>query len=585
LVLPTLLVGALAALSWVIQTTNNVQAEARQQFFNQYNRQQLLLADQAARAIENLFAGFQNDLGLVGSLFEGGEVTRKRAQQVAGDLARIYHSQSGTPVIDVAVIDRNGVVVTSIPKSPDTVGVNLSWRDYFLWAKDKARPGEIYIAPFRRLVAGKNKGKMALVAVVGIFDAKDRFKGLSLFAVGVDALADRYIRSVHIGEHGYAWLVDVANRTMLVHPQKALDGKSFKDFAYGRWPKLYQLLLSMENGQPGTASYEFEDPVDPSKVARKLMGYAPVRIGNILWMLSVATPESEVEQLLSSFLRRQELLSITLSVTILAGAIITCAALVAWNTLLSRRIDAHSRALEITKAELLVAEKLAALGQMAVGLTHEIRNPLSAVRMNVQIIREECGSEEYLRENFNILDEEILRLNGLLGDILNFARPHPLRLKRVDLAEEIVKVTQLMQGVLAEAGIALEVRQSGSLKTTCDVEQIRQVLLNLILNGIEAMKGSPAPKQLVIGATGGSQEVTLQVTDCGTGILPEHRLRVFDPFFTTKAQGGGLGLAMVQSIVQRHGGTVSVEDGEAGGTTFVVTLPKKKIANSREISA
>jgi two-component system C4-dicarboxylate transport sensor histidine kinase DctB len=584
LLLPTLLISACIALTWVIHTTKNVQAEAREQFFNQYNRQQLLLAEQAARAIEDLFATFRKDLGLVGSLFEGGEVTRQRARQAYDSLERIYRSQSEMPVIDIAVFNRNGIVITSVPPSPNTVGVDLSWRDYFVWARDQARPGEMYVAPFRKMVAGKILGQKALLVVMGIFSSTGSFEGISLFTVDFDELANRYIRSVRIGEHGYAWLVDVANHTMLVHPKGNVDGRSFEDSNLAKWPKLYKLLISMADGKPGTASYEFEDPVDPSKAARKLMGYTPVRLGNLAWMLGVATPESEVEKLLASFLHRQEVLSITLSVTILMGAIIACAALVAWNTLLSRRIDAHSRALELTRAELLVAEKLAALGQMAVGMTHEIRNPLSAVRMNVQFIREECASAERLKENFDILDEEILRLNRLLGDVLGFARPQPLHLQQADLAEEITKVKQLLRGVLEEEGIALEIRQKGALKATCDVEQIRQVLLNLVLNGIEAMKGAPEPKPLVISATRGSKEVVLQVTDSGTGIRPEDRQRVFDPFFTTKAQGGGLGLAMVQSIIQRHGGTVGVDDGEAGGTTFTVTLPNKKSAHSREMS-
>jgi two-component system, NtrC family, C4-dicarboxylate transport sensor histidine kinase DctB len=583
--LPTLLISAGIALTWVIHTTKNVQAEAREQFFNQYNRQQLLLADQAAKAIENLFAGFRKDLGLVGSLFEGKEVTRRRAGEVTGDLARIYQSQSETPVIDVAVFNRNGVVVTSIPGAPGTIGTDLSWRDYFIWARDQAHPGEMYIAPLREMVAGTVKGQKALIAVMGIFNSNGRFEGISLFTVDFTALANHFVRSVRIGENGYAWLVDVANHVVLVHPQGTIDGRSFEEATLAKWPQLYNLLLSMGDGRPGSTSYDFEDPADPSKVVRKLMSYTPVRIGNVLWMLGVATPESDVEILLSSFLRRQELLSITLSITILAGAIIACAALVAWNSLLSRRIDAHSQALEFTRAELLVAEKLAALGQMAVGLTHEIRNPLSAVRMNVQFIREECGSAERLRENFDILEEEILRLNRLLGDVLGFARPQPLLLKRADLAEEIAKVRQLMKGVIDDEEIDLKVLHKGNLKVSCDIEQIRQVLLNLILNGIEAMKNPPASKNLLISATGGSKEVVLQVTDSGTGIRPEDRQRVFDPFFTTKAQGGGLGLAMVQSIIQRHGGTVSVDCGETGGTTFTVTLPKTTPTNLREISA
>jgi two-component system C4-dicarboxylate transport sensor histidine kinase DctB len=475
--------------------------------------------------------------------------------------------------MDVAVFDRAGTVVTAFPRAAETVGINLSWRDYFLWARDQGRPGEIFVTPFRTLVAGNTRGQKALIVVQGIFDNNGKFKGLCLFTVNFDKLAESYIRSVRIGEQGYAFLIDVPNRSILVHPKGSVDGRSFEEVLLPRWTPLHNLFVGMSEGKAGTASYEFEDPSDPSKVTRKLMGYAPVRIGKHFWMLGVTTPESEVEKLFSSFLRRQELLSITLSITILAGAAIMCAALVAWNSMLSRRVEAHARDLERTRAKLLASEKLAALGQMALGLTHEIRNPLSAVRMNVQIIREECVSEELLRENFDILEEEIQRLNRLLGDVMGFARPQPLRLKQADLSQEITKVEQLVRRLLVEEGIVLQIQNAGDLRAMCDIEQIRQVLLNLILNGIEALRESPCAKQIEVKASSDKDEVVVAVSDNGTGIRPEDRQRIFDPFFTTKAQGGGLGLATVQSIVLRHGGSVSVESADAGGTTLVVHLP------------
>lgn len=579
---PLLLVVATAAtVAWLVHTTRAVRLEARERFFEQYSRQQLLLAEQASRSVEGLFDTFRRELGLVVSLFEAGAVTPGRAREVRGSLARVYESVAGTSVIDLAVLDRRGTIVTSVPPSSDTLGVNLAWRDYFAWARDKGRPGQMYVTSLRRLVTGAAKGEKALVVVEGIYGKGGRFNGLALFAVNFGEIARKHILSVRIGEHGYAWLMDSQNRMVLVHPQGRIDGHTFDEAFLPRWPRLYSLAIAMGSGQPGTDRYEFEDPVDPSKTVRKLVGYAPVRIGDHLWVLGVGTPEREVEALLSSFLRRQEVFSTAVGAGMLGGAVALFALLMGWNRMLSREVTVRTRDLAVARAEqeatfeeLLAAKKLAAAGQLALGLTHEIRNPLSAIRMNVQMIREESPSEGPLRENFAIVEEEILRLNRLLSDVMGFARPRPLRLVPTDLGDEARRVVRLMGRSLAEAGIAADVEIDGDLRTVvCDPEQIQQVLLNLVLNAVEAMEDVPGPKRLSLAAIRSDDTALLRVADTGVGVRPEDRERVFDLFFTTKAQGGGLGLPTVQSIVLRHGGAVDVEGSPSGGTTVTIRLP------------
>jgi two-component system C4-dicarboxylate transport sensor histidine kinase DctB len=229
---------------------------------------------------------------------------------------------------------------------------------------------------------------------------------------------------------------------------------------------------------------------------------------------------------------------------------------------------------DATFEELLAAKKLAAAGQLALGLTHEIRNPLSAIRMNVQMIREESPSDGPLSENFAIVEEEIQRLNRLLSDVMGFARPRPLRLVPADLGDEVRRVVRLMGRLLAEEAIAVDVQVDGDLRTVlCDPEQIHQVILNLVLNAVDAMSEAPGPKRLSVAAVRQGDMAFLRVTDTGVGVRAEDRDRIFDPFFTTKAQGGGLGLPTLQSIVLRHGGAVEVESGGQAGTTFTVRLP------------
>ncbi|MBI5443274.1 MAG: two-component sensor histidine kinase [Deltaproteobacteria bacterium] len=562
-----------ATLLWLLGTTRAIRAEARARFFEQYNRQQLLMAEQAARTLEELFQTVRRDLGLVASLFEQGEVTWAEAEARKRTLSRVYDGLSEIPVFDIALLDRNGTVAWSYPPSPGTVGVKLAWRDYFKWARDEGQPGQIYLTRFRPLVTGAAKGANAMIAIEGIYGKGREFKGLALFAVHFHAFAQKHVLSLRVGPTGSAWLVDCQSRTVLVHPNGTVGSQRLEEAALPRWPGLYELLVKTLEGRSGTGSYKFQDPEDLSRDVTELVGYAPARIGNQMLALGVATPERDVEKLLSSFLKRQEKLTAVVGVTLFTGAVLACALLLTWNRSLSKQVTVRTRDLEQARAELVSAEKLAAVGHLALGLTHEIRNPLSAIRMNVQMIRDELpGSDAGLRENFEIVESEIQRLNRLLSDIMGFARPRPLRLTHADLREEVQRVVRLMARLLEEESVELEVRSEGELKLLCDPEQLQQVLLNLVVNGVEAMQESAAPRKLTLEASRSGDNALLRITDTGVGVRREDRERVFDPFFTTKAEGGGLGLPTVQSIVLRHGGGVDLESGPSG-TTFTVRLP------------
>jgi two-component system, NtrC family, C4-dicarboxylate transport sensor histidine kinase DctB len=571
-----------AALAWLLHTTASVRSEARQRFYEQYNQQQLLIATQAARTLEELFETFRRDLSLIAALFENRAVTRERAAEVKESLARVFGSLAGAPILDVAVFDRGGTIVASYPPSPHTAGVNLAWRDYFAWARDQGGPGQMYLTAFRVQAAGLVKGTKAFNAVQGIYAKDGSFQGIALLTVDFDELARRHVSSARIGENGYAWLADSDSRTVLVDPRGRVNGLGFEEAFLPRWPGLYSLLLTMGEGRPGTGAYEFEDPVDPSKAVRKLVAYAPVRFGDRLWVLGVATPEREVEALLSSFLQRQEIFSTTMGITILATGLLVFGFLVGWNRVLTRQVAVRTEDLARVRSELLSAEKLAATGHLALGMIHEIRNPLSAIRMNVQMIREESPLRGELSENFEIVEQEILRLNRLLSDVMGFARPRPLRLAQADLGEEVRQVARLLAGVLAEERVAVELQFNGELGIVCDPEQIQQVLLNLFLNAMEAMKESPRAKQLFVsvGRSGGFAFV--RVADTGVGVRSEDRGRIFDPFFTTKARGGGLGLSTLQSIVLRHGGRVDVESDGRSGAAFTVRFPVGGPTNADE---
>lgn len=559
-------------ITWLLYAMQEVRNEARSRFFEQYNRQQLLLAEQASRTVEELFDTFHHHLNLISGLFENGEVDSLRVAEVDGTLKKIYESLKTTPAIDMAIFDARGTVINSYPPSPGTIGVNLGWREYFIWARDKGKPYQMYLTPLLTMNAGKAKGHKALIVAEGIYGKDGSFKGLVIITLNFDELGKKYILPVRIGKNGYAWLVDVKNHMALVDPRNRVTDRSFEDAMLPRWKRLYELVMSADLEKSGTGWYEYEDPEDESRVVIKLVGYSPVRIGDHRWLLGVATPDYEIEALLGTFIRNQENFTFSVAMSILFGALVACLLLVGWNTMLSRRVTARTADLAAAREKLVAAEKLAAVGHLALGLTHEIRNPLSAIRMNVQMIRQESPDNALLQENFTIIEEEIHRLNRLLGDVMGFARPRPLKLSKTDLGAIVDRVVTLLSRQLQESGVGVRIRMDGDLSAVCDPEQLQQVVLNLLLNAMEAMEETEGEKTVSIVVKRTDETVVLEVGDSGVGIGREMLAKIFDPFFTTKAQGGGLGLATLQSIVLRHGGTVEAAS-EGAGATFTVRLP------------
>jgi two-component system, NtrC family, sensor histidine kinase HydH len=227
--------------------------------------------------------------------------------------------------------------------------------------------------------------------------------------------------------------------------------------------------------------------------------------------------------------------------------------------------------LKSTVDQLLIADRHASLGQMSAAIVHEIRNPLGAIRGAAEALESVVPRGHNKAEFLQIIGQEVERLNGLVTDFLQFARPRPPEMLAAPPREVIESVVRLTQKQAAQSGVAIEVRVAENLPTVMmDIEQIRQVLLNLILNAVEAM---PQGGNLLIAAESEGDELVLRVRDTGRGIAPEVRDKLFSPFVTTKARGTGLGLAISHRLVKQHHGSISAADAPDGGAVFTVRLP------------
>ena len=219
------------------------------------------------------------------------------------------------------------------------------------------------------------------------------------------------------------------------------------------------------------------------------------------------------------------------------------------------------------------SERMAAIGEVAASVAHEVRNPLFAISSIAQILGMECGSDPELADLTRAMGAETRRLNRIVEDLLTFGRRRDLELQTARPSGIVDDLLALNAGILAEHGLILERADAAAgRELRIDPEQMRQVFLNLLLNAVQASEAGGSVR-VETGVEGGSEpQWVLHVTNGGSGIPPEIRGRIFELFFTTKEKGSGIGLAVSRKIVEAHGGTLGFES-EPGRTVFSVRLP------------
>jgi two-component system, NtrC family, sensor histidine kinase HydH len=233
--------------------------------------------------------------------------------------------------------------------------------------------------------------------------------------------------------------------------------------------------------------------------------------------------------------------------------------------------------LQQREREVLRAEQLAALGQLAAGVAHEIRNPLTSIKLLVQTLREEFETRGTPAEDLQVMELEIRRMERCLQTFLDYARPPQLDCKPLDLAVPISQTFALIAGRASKQGVALEFTPLPTpLLITGDGEQLQQLLVNLTLNALDAMPRGGKLRVDLRELPGGQVELT--VRDTGTGIVSKLLPTLFMPFVSTKETGLGLGLVTSRRIAETHGGTLHAANLPAGGACFTLRLPLLKDA-------
>src|SRR5882762_1706508 len=223
---------------------------------------------------------------------------------------------------------------------------------------------------------------------------------------------------------------------------------------------------------------------------------------------------------------------------------------------------------------LTYSQKLAALGRLTSGVAHEVKNPLNAMRIHLELVKTRlaAGTQTGVKDNLDVIAHEIQRLDRVVQGFLKFMRPQELKVRPVPVGSFLNEVARLMEPEAAHAGTKIVLDIAGDLAAVSgDAELLQQACTNLVTNAIQAMPGGG--KVTLAARRGAEGTIEVRVTDEGVGIPQEDLDRIFRLYYTTKPDGSGIGLSMVYRIVQLHDGRIDIESEMARGTTMILTLP------------
>jgi two-component system NtrC family sensor kinase len=400
------------------------------------------------------------------------------------------------------------------------------------------------------------------------------------------------VKQIRVGEQGYAFLIDHKGR-LVAHPL-------FEPYTYtlDNYPTqtLRGLVHEMMSGRSEWGEYLFQDE-------KKMAAFAP--IPNVGWSLAATIPSDELKREASAIQARVvQIVLVALALAVLGVSVLSYYLLrpvrnlveatnrIAMGDLrqeipiqsrdelgdLTRSFNRMVRNLSKTQNELVRSEKLISLGRLSAGVAHEIRNPLNAIKGAIVHLKRRRSEDPLIGEYAQLISEEIDRLNRFVTEFLYFAKQSTPQRVASDINHIILSTQSLFSKQAQERRIVFRNQLDPFLpKTYVDPQQIGQVLVNLLLNAMDAMPDGGS----VTFSSGvdtsredpeGSSMVQIHIRDNGVGIPKEHLQNVFDPFFSTKETGTGLGLPLSLGIVEAHGGTIRIlSQGE--GTRATVELP------------
>ncbi len=241
-----------------------------------------------------------------------------------------------------------------------------------------------------------------------------------------------------------------------------------------------------------------------------------------------------------------------------------------FNEVLETKIEEATREIKEKQEELIRSERLATIGEVAAGIAHEVRNPMSGIAVALELMKNETQSQEH-KETISDILKEIGRLERIIKELLQLASPRSLNLIECHPNEIVEKALGLARLKAHGKEILIEKKLNCFQRFKVDPEQIQQVVINLLINGVEAMNDSG---RLTVETEGSNGHIQIKVSDTGCGFLEEDKEKIFRPFYSTKEHGTGLGLSISRRIMETHKGKILTSSEKDKGSTFTITIPE-----------
>lgn len=588
-VILAILVGAVllsGAFFFFWQKLNNkVETIMREQF----NQQQLMLARKIADNVESYFDFMENILLGYAGLFQ---TLPPQEHQIDVSMAERFSRHKVFGILEIRRYNATGVAVQVFsvsphPAPPSSIGLPAS---YLEWARDPANRNKLFLSKTFDYKEPPWKGRRVMRFLTPLYwaDAKGRLSGVLEFIIDPFFICGKVVADVRSGRTGYAWIID-QNEIMLAHFEKDFVGKEALPVRIARNPQiifrgLRELHVSLLAGNEGVTEYDSGWHRQRLGQMPKLAAYVPIRFDkglirgitetedpvHNLWGVCVVAPVEEVSGPVSEVMHQELFLMGTFFVLVLLATAVMIGAALTWNKTLTVQVALKTRELVESQERLVHSERFAAVGEAAAYVSHEIKNPLMVIGGLAHQVERRLEGDQATQEKLKIIQKEVRRLESFLGDLRDFTRPALPMKQKIDLNQVVREVEELMAEAARERGISLGEKLEHVPFLEADPNQLKQVLVNLIKNALEATE----EHDRIILATGFQDgHAWFSVRDTGKGMPPEVLENIFHPFFTTKDKGTGLGLAVIHKIISDHQGTIKVESAPEQGTTFLIRLP------------
>lgn len=559
----------------------------------QFNRQQLILAQKVAADISQHFAFLEGSLLELAGLGRKHPGFMKSLDNAIPPFIEILHSSEVLAMgyappgsRRVTLFDENGPI--ELPQV-------LDYSPFIEWGGSTAL--KVYYGPCESPSDGPFKDKTIVRLATRYWPqgaAPDK-PGTLIMVVDAKAVARRYAHDVRSGETGYAWVIDQRG-VFLDHFIEDFIGRDAVAARIGRDPRvdfsriesiMKDRILTDEGGVDWYVSGWHRGV---SGEVRKLIAYAPARIAPeqaypLVWGVAVVAPVEEVEEIIGQAAQREMLMVAAFQAVVFMGLAVTVYFAIRWSSSLKAEVEARTselreardkltanlRTLLHTQERLIRSERFAAIGEAAAHISHEIKNPLMLMAGFARQVRRTLDEGGKEAEKLRLIEEEAKRLETMLVEVRDFTRPSAPRLELQDFNATVRDTLHLMEAELAARGIELRQHLAAGLPPVRhDPAQVRQVIINLVKNAAEAM---PNGGRITLTSRKRGETAELEVRDNGPGLEPAQKNLIFNPFYTTKERGTGLGLSVCYRILQDHQGDIRVQSEPGQGCAFTVSLP------------